>query len=62
MLQEFNKWVIDFVVSINPQETRSGEMYIITTVKYLTRWEEAAPVTDCTTDTSMIFLFENVVT
>jgi hypothetical protein len=62
MLQEFNKWVIDFVVSINPQERRSGEMYIITTVKYLTRWEEATPVVDCTTDSSMIFLFKNVVT
>jgi hypothetical protein len=62
MLQEFHKWAIDFVGPINPHERRSREMYIITMVKYLTRWDEATPTTNCTIDTSSIFLFENVVT
>jgi hypothetical protein len=47
-LQVFDKWAIEFVGSINPQARRSGERYIITTTKYLTRWEEETPVIDYT--------------
>jgi hypothetical protein len=35
-LQEFDKWAIDFVGTIIPQEIRLGERYIITTTDYLT--------------------------
>jgi transposase InsO family protein len=47
---------------INPLEKRTGARYIITTTKYLTRWEEAAPVKDCSTETTLHFLFEQVIT
>jgi hypothetical protein len=33
MLQAFEKWAIDFVGPINPQERRSGERYIITVTR-----------------------------
>jgi hypothetical protein len=61
-LHAFDKWAIDFVGPINPHTSRSGEIYIIIAIEYLTGWEEETPVTDCTTDTSTQFLFENVVT
>jgi hypothetical protein len=60
--QEFDKWAIDFIEPIKPQERRSGERYIIIAIKYLTRWEEATLVTDYTVETNAWFLFENVVT
>jgi transposase InsO family protein len=62
MLQAFEKWAIDFVGPINPQARRSGIRYIITATEYLTRWEEACLVTNCTTEIVAQFLFENVVT
>jgi hypothetical protein len=51
-LQEFDKWAIDFVGTINPQTRRLGARYIITTIKYLTRWEEATPLIDYTVETA----------
>jgi hypothetical protein len=48
-LQVFDKWVVDFIGPINPPVRRSGARCIITTTKYLTRWEEVAPVKDCNT-------------
>ena len=41
---------------------RTGVYYIITTTEYLTRWEEAVPVVDCTAATATKFIFENIVT
>jgi hypothetical protein len=50
-LQAFDKWAIDFVGLINPQTRRSRARYIITTTKFLTRWEKETPVTNYTMKT-----------
>jgi hypothetical protein len=54
-LQVFDKWEIDFVGPINPPAKRSGARYSITTTEYLTRWEEAAPVKDCSAEIETLF-------
>ena len=61
-LQAFDKWAIDFVGPINPPGKRTGARYIITARDYLTKWDEAKPVKDCSSDTAMQFIFENIVT
>jgi len=40
-LQPFEKWEIDFIGPIQPPGKKTGARYIITTMEYLTRWEEA---------------------
>ena len=61
-LQAFEKWVVDFVIPINPPRKRIGARYIITAMDYLTRWYEPTPVKGCTVTTTVKFLFDNVVT
>jgi len=61
-LKVFEKWELDFVGPINPPARRSTSRYIITTMKYLTRWAEETPMKDCNVETTTHFLFENVVT
>jgi hypothetical protein len=46
-LQEFEKWDIDFVRPINPPGKSTRARYIITVTEYLTIWEEAREVKDC---------------
>jgi hypothetical protein len=59
-LQVFDKWEIYFFGPINQLEKISGEKYIIIETEYLTGWEEATPVKDCSTNTTH-FLFEKVI-
>jgi transposase InsO family protein len=61
-LQVFDKWEIDFVGPINPPTKRSGDRYIITVTKYLTRWVEVAPIKDCSVETTTHFIIEKVIT
>jgi transposase InsO family protein len=61
-LQAFEKWAVDFIGSINPTTKHSKDRYIITTTDYLTRWDEAVVVQDCSTDTAARFIFENIIT
>jgi hypothetical protein len=50
------------VEPINPPAKRIGVRYIITGTKYLTIWEKAAPVKECSAETTTHFLFEKVIT
>jgi hypothetical protein len=61
-LQYFDKCVVDFFGPLNLPTKRSGGKHIITTINYLTIWDETEPVKDCGIKTFAQFLFENVVT
>jgi len=61
-LKVFNNWEVEFLGPINPPFERSGASYIITTMEYLTRWDEETTMKDCSTKTATHFLFEQVVT
>ena len=52
-LQEFDKWVVDFVGPISPAGKHTRAIYIIVVMDYLTRWEEDVPIKDCTATTTM---------
>ena len=60
-LQPFDKWAVDFVGPINMPGKCTSSCYTITATDYLTRWEEAKLVIDCTYVTVASFIFENIV-
>ena len=61
-LQEFDKWVVDFVGPIILRGKCTCVRDIIIAIDYLTRWIEEMLVKYCTIATATEFLFENVVT
>jgi hypothetical protein len=61
-LQEFEKWAIDFVGPINPPRKHTGARYIITTIKYLTRWAEERVVKDCSENKVACFILDDIIT
>ena len=61
-LKSFDKWVIYFLCPISPLGKRTSTHYMISATYYLTGWDKASLVKDCTTATATKFLFENVVT
>jgi transposase InsO family protein len=54
--------VVDFIGPINPTTKHSKSRYIITTIDYLTCWEEAATIQNFSTDTAARFIFLNIIT
>jgi len=62
IIAPFAKWAVDLVVPINPLVRRTSASYIITTIDYLTRWEDASAVKDYSSKIVVKFLFKNVVT
>jgi transposase InsO family protein len=46
---------------INPSGKCTEARYIITATKYLTRWEEAREVKDCSATTVAQFIFEDII-
>jgi hypothetical protein len=61
-LQAFEKWAVDFIGPINLIAKNSKARYIIPTTDYLTRWDEATTVQDCSTNIASKFIFENIIT
>ena len=61
-LQAFEKWAVNFVCLINPLGKKTGARYIITAIDYVTCWEEAQAVRDCTAETIAHFIFEHILT
>jgi hypothetical protein len=61
-LQAYEKWNIDFVGPINPPGRCKGARYVITAIYYLTRWEEARVVKDCSETTTARFIFDDIIT
>jgi hypothetical protein len=61
-LQDFEKWEVDFIGHINPPAKHSKARYIIIAIDYLTQWDEAEHVRDCSIDTETKFIFENIIT
>lgn len=60
MLQEFDKWEIDFIGPINPPRKKKSARYIITATYYLARWANAQPLKDCNTKTVVNFIFKYI--
>ena len=55
----FETWAIDFIGPFPKQGKRIGARYIITTIEYVTNWEEAEPVHSCTKEVASKFIYEN---
>ena len=58
----FETWAIDFIGPFPKQGKRTGARYIITTVEYVTKWEELEPVPSCTKEVVARFIYENIIT
>lgn len=54
-------WAIDFVGSFSIPSRRTGAHYIITTVKYVTKWAEAEAVETCSSEVAAKFIYKNII-
>jgi transposase InsO family protein len=61
-LQPFEKWVVDFVGPIKPPRKHTGSRYMITTTKYLSRWDEERIVKDYSATIDVRFIFDDIIT
>ena len=62
VLQPFEKWAIDFIVPIIPLVKHAKACYIISTIYYLKKWVEAAPVQNYFVETTARFIYKNIIT
>ena len=44
----FEIWTIDFIGAFHNPGQRIGARYLITTVEYVTKWDEVEPIESCT--------------
>ena len=58
----FETWAIDFIGPFPKQGKRTRARYIITTVEFVTKWEEEKPVYSCTKEVAGKFIYENIIT
>ena len=58
----FKIWAIDFIGPFPIPTKRTGARYIITAVKYITKWAEAEPVDTCSSEIAAKFIYENIIT
>lgn len=62
LLQPFEKWAIDFFWANSVPIEENWWQYIITVMKYLTKWVEEQSVKDFIGATTTKFLFEYILT
>jgi hypothetical protein len=55
----FSKWVLDFIGPINPLSS-SGQVFILKTTDYFTKWAEVVPLNHFTNDQVISFLENNI--
>jgi hypothetical protein len=60
-LQDFEKWIVDFLGPINPPARHSKDRYIISAIDYLMRWDKEEEVHDFSIDTATRFILENII-
>ena len=58
----FKIWAIDFVGPFPQRERIIGAKYIITLVKYVTKWVQSNPFESCTKEVEAKFIYENIIT
>ena len=58
----FKIWAIDFIGPFPILSERIGARYIITAVKYVTKWAEAKLVNTCSSEIAAKFIYENIIT
>jgi hypothetical protein len=55
----FSKWGLDFIGPINPPSS-AGQVFILTTTDYFTKWDEIFPLKHLTDDQMISFLENNI--
>ena len=58
----FAIWAIDFIGPFSIPARWTGEIYIITAVEYVTKWEEAELVETYSSEIAAKFIYDNFVT
>jgi hypothetical protein len=60
-LYPFEKWEVDFIGPIKPHARHFKDLYIITALDYLTRWENVTPTQYYSINITTWSIFENII-